>query len=139
MRDSGEENVKAPHPVDATVGRNLRLIRVRTGYTQQELANAMNLTFQQIQKYESGRNRISAPRLYDAARALGVNIESFFDGLPRQSVKAIKQKPDSDLRRLITAPGGLKIARAYIRLNPDARRLLLELTIALGQAGSGSR
>ena len=71
---------KEPHPVDIHVGSRLRLRRDFLGYSQHRLADALGLTFQQIQKYEKGANRISASKLYELALVLDVGIEFFFEG-----------------------------------------------------------
>lgn len=70
-----------PHPVDIHVGEKLRLMRTLRGLSQTELANRVDLTFQQVQKYESGANRISASRLWEISEALDTPIGFFFDGL----------------------------------------------------------
>jgi len=70
-----------PHPVDRHVGRRLAERRLELGYSQSELANALGLTFQQVQKYEKGTNRVSASKLWAAAAFLGVEVSFFFDGL----------------------------------------------------------
>jgi transcriptional regulator with XRE-family HTH domain len=73
---------KLKHPVDAHVGKRLRLRRGLLGWSQERLGNAIGLTFQQIQKYEKGTNRISCSRLYEFARLLDVPATYFFDDLP---------------------------------------------------------
>jgi transcriptional regulator with XRE-family HTH domain len=67
------------HPVDRLVGRRVRIVRVSRGLSQTAVALQLGLTFQQLQKYEKGTNRISASRLHDIARILGVEVKSFFD------------------------------------------------------------
>jgi transcriptional regulator with XRE-family HTH domain len=69
------------HPVDVHVGARLKMLRVQRGLSQTAVAEGVGLTFQQIQKYENGSNRISASRLVEFARALGVPIRAFFEGL----------------------------------------------------------
>ncbi|MEQ8356406.1 MAG: helix-turn-helix domain-containing protein [Kiloniellaceae bacterium] len=69
------------HPVDVHVGGRVRLRRVFLGYSQEKLANALGLTFQQIQKYERGANRISASKLYELSRILNVPVTYFFEGV----------------------------------------------------------
>lgn len=71
---------KKPHPVDVHVGRRLELARQMRGVTQQELGRALSVTFQQVQKYLRGTNRISAGKLYECARFLNVDINFFFEG-----------------------------------------------------------
>ena len=70
-----------PHPVDVHVGKRIRHRRWLVGMTQQQLAEAVGIKFQQIQKYETGANRVSASRLWDIAEALDVDISFFFEGL----------------------------------------------------------
>ena len=77
-----------PHPVDIHVGGNLREMRVTLGITQTKLGDLIGLTFQQIQKYESGANRISASRLYMIARSLDKPISAFFENLPPEIAAA---------------------------------------------------
>lgn len=71
-----------PHPIDIHVGARIRLRRKMTDVTQAELAEKLGLTFQQVQKYERGANRVSASKLYEIATALGAPISYFFEGLP---------------------------------------------------------
>lgn len=71
--------------MDVHVGSRVRLGRVTSGISQEKLATKVGVTFQQVQKYEKGRNRISASRLYDIAHVLEVPISFFFDGMPGQS------------------------------------------------------
>lgn len=70
-----------PHPVDVHVGARIRLIRKDRGMSQGELADALGITFQQVQKYERGFNRISASKMFEASKALGVDPAWFFQGL----------------------------------------------------------
>ncbi|MEP2981611.1 MAG: helix-turn-helix transcriptional regulator [Lentilitoribacter sp.] len=69
-----------PHKVDIAVGGNLRILRQQRGFTQSELGEVLGITFQQIQKYEKGSNRISASKLYEIAEFFGVCVSSFFEG-----------------------------------------------------------
>jgi transcriptional regulator with XRE-family HTH domain len=73
---------RVPTEIDRHVGARLRLRRRNLGMTEENLAVAVGLTFQQIREYEAGQTRVPAPRLYDLARALTVSIAYFFDGLP---------------------------------------------------------
>lgn len=72
-----------PHPVDVHVGKRIRHHRLSAGMTQQQLAEAVGIRFQQIQKYETAANRVSASRLWDVAEALDVEIGFFFEGLAK--------------------------------------------------------
>ncbi len=71
-----------PHPIDVHVGARVRQRRVLLGMNQTKLGDALGLTFQQVQKYESGRNRISASKLFKLSQVLEVSIEYFFDDMP---------------------------------------------------------
>lgn len=75
------------HPIDVHVGTRLRVRRVIAGLTQTELAHAMGITFQQLQKYETGQNRVSASRLWEAAQVLDVPIEYFFKEAGKEAGK----------------------------------------------------
>ncbi|RLJ59144.1 transcriptional regulator with XRE-family HTH domain [Litoreibacter meonggei] len=115
------------HSVDIHVGKRLRHRRWMVGMTQGELASALGIRFQQIQKYESGANRISASRLWDTAQALEVSIAYFFYGLDAR---------DSDI------PDDFLDAETLIhfyRTMPDAeRRLLREMAAGLRETVSAS-
>ena len=76
-----EDNSKSPHPVDIHVGMKLRARRMMRGMSQEELGRAVGVTFQQIQKYERGDNRIGCSRLFEISSFLNVPVDSFFDGL----------------------------------------------------------
>ena len=90
------ENIR---PVDRSVGRRVRMVRVSRGLSQTALASKLGLTFQQLQKYESGANRVSASRLHDIARILGVEVASFFeDAADPETLAAIS---DADVPRRI--------------------------------------
>ena len=73
---------RSPRPVDAHVGRRVRLRRTMLGMTQTKLGEALGLTFQMVQKYEKGSNRIGASRLYELSKVLGVPVSYFFDDMP---------------------------------------------------------
>jgi transcriptional regulator with XRE-family HTH domain len=75
--------VDGPHPIDIHVGARIRALRVAQGLTQSDLAKRVGISFQSVQKYEQGENRVSASRLYEFAEALGVAPQHFFDGLGR--------------------------------------------------------
>src|SRR3546814_16642206 len=80
------------HPVDVHVGGRVRLRRVFLGYSQEKLANALGLTFQQIQKYERGANRISASKLYELSRILSVPVTYYFEGVESEGEAASGQE-----------------------------------------------
>ena len=76
-----EEVSKKVHPIDAHVGLRVRLRRQMLGISQNELGHQLGVTFQQIQKYEKGANRIGASRLYEIANALNINVQYFYDNV----------------------------------------------------------
>ena len=80
------------HPVDAHVGKRVRHRRWMMGMTQQQLGDLVGIKFQQIQKYETGMNRISASRLWDIAKSLEVPISYFFEGLDAESIEEVESR-----------------------------------------------
>ena len=131
------------HPVDVHVGRRVRIRRTLLGLSQEKLGEALELTFQQVQKYERGANRISASRLYQIGHLLDVPVSYFFEELtePKTQQTAGIQRPEttekSEQDPLIKRET-LELVRAYYRIsNPRARRQLFELTKALGKTVRG--
>ena len=108
------------HPVDVHVGRRVRQRRWVLGMTQQQLANAVGIKFQQIQKYETGANRVSASRLWDIATALGVQVSFFFEGLDTEVRGDVRGDP-------LTDKEALDLVRAYYAIPVSQRRGLLDL------------
>lgn len=90
------------HPIDIAVGRRIAALRMGRGMTQTQLGQAMGVTFQQVQKYESGRNRISASKMYEAAQALDARVSDLFDGIEADMVTAPDQITPAE-RRLLKA------------------------------------
>ena len=129
-----------PHPVDVHVGRAVRWRRKLRGLSQQALAERIGLTFQQVQKYETGANRISASALHAIARTLEVPVSFFFDGLPA-TVEGDDAAGLSLTARMLGAPGGLAMAEAWLDLPPGPLRLRLAAlvqTTAAALRGSGA-
>ncbi|MDF2095451.1 MULTISPECIES: helix-turn-helix domain-containing protein [Aquibaculum] len=94
------------HPTDVHIGRRIRERRVELGMSQSALAEQLGITFQQVQKYERGGNRVSGSRLWDISRVLGVNVSHFFEGLQEQP-NAAAQEDSMPLTRQ-----SLEVARA---------------------------
>ena len=114
------------HPVDVHVGKRVRHRRWMVGMTQQQLAGKVGIKFQQIQKYETGMNRISASRLWDIADALSVPVSFFFEG--------IDEKIDAEASGQSAVPGdilgdkeALELVRSYYAMPENQRRRLFEL------------
>lgn len=117
------------HPVDLHVGGMIRAHRKRLGMSQSQLADALGLTFQQVQKYERGSNRVSASKLYEIAQTLGLTISTFFEGLERSSPTG--ESISADLIQFANLPGGDTMIHAYRRLTPSVRKALADLAGAM--------
>ena len=134
---------RRPSPVDIHVGARARMRRTLLGMTQTGLGDALGLTFQQVQKYERGTNRISASRLYDLCRVLNVSIEYFFEDMPT-AVAAISpatkgrgkaQKPTGYEPDPMANRETLGLVRAYYKIeDADVRRRVRDLIKAMGAA-----
>ena len=117
------------HPVDEHVGKRLRQRRWLVGMTQQQLAGHVGIKFQQIQKYETGANRVSASRLWDIASTLDVSINFFFDGL--QAEKGVKIQSDAMPSDLMGDKEALDLVRSYYAIPENQRRRLFDLSRVL--------
>ena len=117
------------HPVDAHVGKRIRHRRWMVGMTQQQLADKVGIKFQQIQKYETGMNRVSASRLWDVADALGVAISFFFEGLGDGQVAAGYGQGD-----MMSDKEALELVRSYYEIPEAQRRRLFDLARVLSEA-----
>ena len=117
------------HPVDEHVGKRLRQRRWLVGMTQQQLAEHVGINFQQIQKYETGANRVSASRLWDIASTLDVSINFFFDGL--QAEKGVKIQSDAMPSDLMGDKEALDLVRSYYAIPENQRRRLFDLARVL--------
>lgn len=128
-----------PDPVDSHVGARLRLRRTLMGMSQTELAKAVGLTFQQVQKYESGANRISASRLYHIAEALDVPVSFFFDDLPRaNAITGLCEGPAPSLLPPDSGREGLEMMRNFRSIGDDQiRRGVYDLTKLLANRVNG--
>jgi len=126
---------KTPDPTDKHVGTRVRMRRLMLGVSQTTLADALGLTFQQVQKYEKGVNRISASKLQHISDFLQVPIPFFFDGLPGPSNKPAKSGgvvPPSDVFQFIATSDGLSLARSFTRIkSPQLRRCIVSLVEGL--------
>ena len=129
------------HPVDIHVGARVRVRRKLLGMTQTDLGAALGLTFQQVQKYEKGANRIGSSRLYDLARVFDVPIEHFFEDIPadvaasspaaKKSGKA-KKPPGYELDPMVKRET-LELVRAYYKIeDAGVRKGVYQLTKAMG-------
>ena len=118
------------HPVDVHVGKRVRHRRWMVGMTQQQLASKVGIKFQQIQKYETGMNRISASRLWDIAEALDVSIGFFFEGLEEQSPSVANDTLPGDI---LADKEALELVRSYYQIPEQQRRRLFDLARAISE------
>ncbi len=116
------------HIVDTHVGQRIRHRRWLLGVTQQQLADAVGIKFQQIQKYETGANRVSASRLWDISRALDVPPSFFFEGLKTDDETTV-----SDSNELLNRKETLELLRTYYAIPESQRKRLFDLARVLGQ------
>ncbi len=136
MTDKTTESQKSPNPVDLHVGGRVRMRRRMLGVSQERLAEALGLTFQQVQKYERGANRVSASKLYDIARFLSVPIAYFFEGLTDPTDAGASERVRDDSEQLVhdflMTSEGLELAATFPRIRrPRLRRRLLDLVRTL--------
>lgn len=119
------------HPVDVHVGKRIRHRRWMIGTTQQQLAEKVGIKFQQIQKYETGMNRVSASRLWDIAHALSVPISFFFEGLDVSGEEAVDAALPGDI---LADKEALDLLRSYYAIPETQRRRLFDLARVLSDA-----
>lgn len=142
-RGSTRAKLDRPRPVDAHVGSRVRLRRTLLGMSQQKLAAALGVTFQQVQKNERGTNRIASSRLFDLSKTLDVPIQYFFDEMPAETaasarshgIVAAKSAADHELDPLAKRET-LELVRAYYRIkSPSVRKRVYGLAKTLGGDG----
>jgi len=131
---------KKPNPIDVYVGSRVRLRRMIVGMSQEKLGDHLGLTFQQVQKYEKGTNRIGASRLYQIAKILNVPVQFFFDGAPDDGDAELQnggfeETPSGPfLMEFVSTTEGLELNRAFQLIqNPSIRKNLLDLVRTLAQ------
>jgi transcriptional regulator with XRE-family HTH domain len=130
---------KQPSSVDAHVGSRVRLRRMLIGMSQEKLGELLGLTFQQVQKYEKGANRIGASRLFDISTILNVPVQYFFEELPNAAGVQYNghgmSEPDREpfVMDFVSSTEGLQLIRAYTKVtDPRVRKRILELVKSLG-------
>ena len=112
---------KAPNPTDKHVGARVRMRRMMLGMSQEKLGDALDLTFQQVQKYEKGANRVGASRLTLIADVLAVPLPTLFDGASTAGQVA----PDASPRHLLAKPHSLRLLQAFDKVKDDGTRMAL--------------
>ncbi|MBC8049169.1 MAG: helix-turn-helix transcriptional regulator [Chitinophagales bacterium] len=137
-----ESNGRKPNPVDIHVGSRVRLRRLVIGMSQEKLGEKMSLTFQQIQKYEKGTNRIGASRLFQLSQILDVPMSFFFEDAPvrpgaQQQAGFAEAKTETFLMDFLNTREGLELNRAFVKVS-DAkiRRKIIDLVRSLSDEAS---
>jgi transcriptional regulator with XRE-family HTH domain len=122
---SVKSGVSARDPVDVHVGKLIRAQRRALGISQDQLAAAIGVSFQQVQKYEIGGNRVSASKLFAIGQALGVSVASFFNDLEDAGTETSVLSEFGDF---LVLTGSAELVKAYRKLSADQRRVLVDLT-----------
>lgn len=129
---------KSPNPIDKHVGSRVRMRRMMIGMSQERLGEALGLTFQQVQKYEKGTNRIGASRLHQIASILGVQIEFFYEGAPQlEGALAVGDEfaeppTPAYVSDFLSTADGLHLMRAFVRVKSvKVRKRIVELVETL--------
>lgn len=142
--DSEEKGSRKPNPVDIHVGGRVRFRRMLLGMSQEKLGERLGLTFQQVQKYEKGINRIGASRLYDLSQVLGVPVQFFYDEAPAQYEQGMTSREvaagfsdagavgESYITEFLNTREGLELNKAFVRIGEArTRRAIVELVRSL--------
>jgi transcriptional regulator with XRE-family HTH domain len=128
---------KTPNPIDRHVGSRVRMRRVLVGISQEKLGESLGLTFQQVQKYEKGTNRIGASRLQQISRILGVPVEYFFDGAPQTVERTLSggfedHGDTAYVADFLATNEGIQLNKAFVRIkDAKLRRRVVELVTAI--------
>ena len=134
---------KAPNPIDKHVGSRVRMRRMMLAMSQEKLGDALGLTFQQVQKYEKGTNRIGASRLQQISHILQVPVSFFFDGAPviagMPRAEGVSEAPSpAYVSDFLATSDGLALTKAFMRIDDSKlRRRIVDLVEQI--AGSGKR
>lgn len=135
--DGPERNSRRANPMDVHVGGRVRLRRMLLGMSQEKLGEQLGLTFQQVQKYEKGVNRIGASRLFELARVLGVPVQFFYDDAPSAtsgiaSAGFAERPSDSYVVEFLGTREGLELNKAFSRISdPKVRKAVCDLVKSL--------
>ncbi len=130
------EAKKTPNPIDIHVGSRVRLRRTMQGLSQEKLGDALGITFQQIQKYEKGTNRIGASRMQQISTTLKVPVSFFFEDAPTPSGTPASGMAEASSTSYVvdflSSPEGIQLNRAFVRItNPSIRRKVIDLVRTL--------
>jgi transcriptional regulator with XRE-family HTH domain len=135
-----EKGSRRPNPVDIHVGGRVRFRRMLLGMSQEKLGERLGLTFQQVQKYEKGINRVGASRLFDLSQVLGVPVQFFYDEAPgsyeqssgSQAAGSAEKSSESHIVEFLNSRDGLELNKAFVRItDPKVRRSIVDLVRSL--------
>ena len=134
MSDGAVQSGKRPNPTDVYVGSRVRMRRKMLGLSQEKLGEKLGITFQQIQKYEKGTNRVGASRLQAMATALEVPVSYFFPDEAGAAAGGMREEGATFMMDFLSTTEGLELSRAFVRIqDAKIRRKVLELVRALGE------
>ena len=141
MSEGPQSTAKRPNPTDVYVGGRVRMRRKLLGLSQEKLGEKLGITFQQIQKYEKGTNRVGASRLQDMASALEVPISFFFpDTSPAGEVTGMQEEGAAFMMDFMSTAEGLDLSRCFVRIRSDkVRRKVVELVRVLADDAGAER
>src|SRR5204863_8557962 len=129
---------RKPDPVDIEVGQRIKIQRLAAGLSQTELGENIGVTFQQVQKYEKGANRVGAGRLTQIARVLNIPVNAFFEG--RETLDRVAQQGVESPLSLITHPHAFRLLQAYSTLTDgELRRSIVELVERVAEKPGNQR
>lgn len=140
VMDGDEKGSRRPNPIDVHVGSRVRFRRMLLGMSQEKLAEKLGLTFQQIQKYEKGINRIGASRLFDLAQVLSVPVQFFYEEVPGNGTVVTtllpqgfaEGGPENSIVEFLKSRDGLELNKAFVRIQDvKARRAIVDLVRSL--------
>ena len=134
MSEGAPQSGKRPNPTDVYVGSRVRMRRKMLGLSQEKLGEKLGITFQQIQKYEKGTNRVGASRLQAMATALEVPVAYFFPDAVASAGEGMQEEGATFMMDFLSTTEGLELSRAFVRIqDAKIRRKVLELVRALGE------
>jgi transcriptional regulator with XRE-family HTH domain len=133
----GARGGEGPHPIDVHVGSRVKLRRMILGLSQEALGKSLGLTFQQIQKYEKGVNRIGASRIFELSRLLAVPVQFFYDGMEGVSgaARGFAEADASGVMDLVNSPEGVELCRYFsVIRDSKVRKRVLDLVKSIAEA-----
>ena len=125
---------RSANAIDRRLGQRVRTRRLEIGMSQEKLADVLGVTFQQVQKYEKGVNRIAASRLFDISAALDMPVARFFEGLSPMRGGGVAEESESFVHDALATPEGLQLIGLFASIqSPKVRRRVVELVRALAE------